>query len=277
MKEKIIALLPYINCKVALIGIRSVPNKVNEYDDRMILVIDGQIHSAYPLNTEPSVKKDGVATLVSGKKYLYKPGIHGLSRPPDRRYPAFVQASPVTVMRQNEGMDTGFFGINIHRGGSNSTSSLGCQTIPPDKWDSFKSKVYEVLDRFDQDTVPYYLLNSDNISVEALGNLISIPNAIGYSYYLDGKDLTEYGIQKKMIAGVGYVKTRLFASILMKIKPEEVPFEWNGDDLTLKGITIDLADETESVTWGSIRDVAYACGYDCLVDKEKQKVDILRK
>jgi lysozyme len=37
--------------------------------------------------------------------------------------------------------ETGMFGINIHRGGDTTVSSKGCQTIRPDQYDEFMSKV----------------------------------------------------------------------------------------------------------------------------------------
>lgn len=132
------------------------------YDDAAF-IIGPNGFQGFNANTDPSVERTGVATLQPGR-YKYKPGIHGLSRPKAQQYAAFVQASPVIVYRDDTahvaaGTDSDNFGfclgggrwtdakwwpadrfaINLHRGASNSTSSLGCQTIPPDQWDAFHS------------------------------------------------------------------------------------------------------------------------------------------
>jgi hypothetical protein len=60
-------------------------------------------------------------------------------------------------LRDNRGEDTGWFGINIHKGGYNSTSSLGCQTIYPTQWQSFINTVYDQLKRYKQTKLPYVL------------------------------------------------------------------------------------------------------------------------
>lgn len=130
-------------------------NDWNLYDDAIWLVADG-VFRAFNANTDPSRSFPGVAVLRPGK-WRYRPGIHGLSRPPAERYPALVQAGEVTVDRVLQKADTGFFGINIHRGGYNVTSSLGCQTIHPDQWREFYREVTGALKRSGHDTLWYLL------------------------------------------------------------------------------------------------------------------------
>lgn len=133
--------------------------KVNDrgiYDDAMILV--GPNHfSTYNANTDPSYSyRKHLASLRPGL-WTYKLGTHGLSRPKSQQYQALVQADKVTVDRDGEGADTGYFGINIHRGGVNTTSSLGCQTIVPQQWPVFIANVKDQLARANQKTIPYAL------------------------------------------------------------------------------------------------------------------------
>lgn len=151
---------------VALIGIRGFRefadlgrpgrNDRGIYDDAIFLV--GPSHfSAYNANTDPSIARPRVAVLKAGL-WRYKIGIHGLSRPAEQRYRALVQAAEVTVLRDEAGPDTGWFGINIHRGSRGSTSSLGCQTIWPDQWTAFLAAVEDQLRRAGQKEIPYLLL-----------------------------------------------------------------------------------------------------------------------
>jgi len=163
---------------VVIVGIRGyykdtmgVPkvNDIGIYDDALFISAP-DCFVAFNANTDPSVAKPGVACLKPGV-WSYKVGIHGLNKPPDKRYTALVQAKEVTVIRDGdfpgspirhtvEGIkheDTGMFGINIHRGGYNTTSSLGCQTIYPKQWDSFIATVQMQLKRHNQVIVPYIL------------------------------------------------------------------------------------------------------------------------
>ena len=127
------------------------------YDDAFI-VHSPRTHRAFNGNTDPSVGRPGMAVLKPGA-WKYQPGIHGLSHPVGpRRYPAFVQTGPVTVHRDGGSDDTGFFGINIHHGGEVGTSSLGCQTVPPEQWDEFHSLVLEDLRYYGQHSFTYLLV-----------------------------------------------------------------------------------------------------------------------
>lgn len=127
---------------VRLLGIRGyyrdtmgVPGKNDRgiYDDAICLVTPVRFLTCNA-NTDPSVSRDGVAVLRTGV-WLYKVGMHGLTKPrhpsgaldyvePGYQYRALVQAGEVTVRRDQEGDDTGWFGINIHRGSRSTTSSL---------------------------------------------------------------------------------------------------------------------------------------------------------
>lgn len=155
----------------ALLGIRGYyrdtmglrgENDVGLYDD-LIAIVTGE-YAAYNANTDPSRLHWNVAVLTPGR-WDYKLGIHGITKPPDRRYRALVQAGPVTVRRHDgdEGGDvyeSGWFGINIHRGGYNTTSSEGCQTIHPDQWPEFLELVELEMGRLGLPTIPYVLVDN---------------------------------------------------------------------------------------------------------------------
>ena len=116
------------------------------YDDA-IFIIEPNLMYCFNANTDPSrhgmnnkIGK-GLASLKAGT-YEYKVGIHGVSKEKSKQYEALIQEEKVTVQRDVTNTEhTGFFGINIHKGGFNSTSSEGCQTIHPSQWDEFMSLV----------------------------------------------------------------------------------------------------------------------------------------
>lgn len=150
---------------VALVGIagyyRDTMGKVGEndvgiYDDAFFWITrDGEM-TAFNGNVDPSRYYQGVATLKDGV-WDYKKGPHGISR--GNPYPAFRQAGPVKVLRYQGGMKFKEFPlpdtINIHKGGINTTSSAGCQTVVPDQWPAFKALGYMLLDRYGKKTFKY--------------------------------------------------------------------------------------------------------------------------
>jgi len=133
------------------------------YDDAIFLVTPTAFVS-FNANVDPSTARDGMAVLEAGV-YHYRIGVHGLSKPKKKRYKALVQASDVTVLRDDlddpdrDGpeRDVGRFGINIHKGGFTTTSSLGCQTIHPDQWESFITLVEAEMRRHGVATISYLL------------------------------------------------------------------------------------------------------------------------
>jgi hypothetical protein len=146
--------------KVCILGIRGfwAKNKRMIYDDAIFLVAPG-FFASFTANCDPGAFRKGIANLKPGV-WKYKIGIHGLSKPIERRYKALVQADKVTVIRDQVGPDTGWFGINIHRGGENSVSSLGCQTIHPSQWNTFIQCVEQKLKDNGQKIVPYVLIET---------------------------------------------------------------------------------------------------------------------
>ncbi len=128
-------------------------NDIGIYDDA-IFIIGPDCFISFNANTDPSRRRQRMADLDAGV-WEYKLGIHGLSKPKAKQYKALVQAKAVTVTRWQVGKETGFFGINIHRGSYTGTSSLGCQTIYPDQWTSFISTVETQMKKLGQKTIKY--------------------------------------------------------------------------------------------------------------------------
>lgn len=160
--------------RVVLLGVRGYfedsmgvvdQNDRGIYDDALF-VYSPLAFRSFNANTDPSRKGTnpdtgkGYAVLTPGI-WDYKIGIHGLSKPKEQQYEAYVQAGQVVIDRDGEGgVEKGFFGINIHRGGINGTSSLGCQTIIPPQWQEFHDLVNTELAKFGQNIIPYVLIES---------------------------------------------------------------------------------------------------------------------
>lgn len=101
------------------------------YDDAIFIVGKDEFIS-FNANCDPRRFVKGIASLKTGVWPVYRFDKH------KGAYIALCQrAGKVTVLRDNQGEDTGMFGINIHRGGNFGTSSAGCQTIPPSQWEDF--------------------------------------------------------------------------------------------------------------------------------------------
>lgn len=151
---------------VKLLGIRGyykktmgdpTKNDVGIYDDAMFIVAPNNLMLSYNANTDPSRVFQGVAVLKPGGPYLYKIGMHNMQHP----YEALRQFGRVTVLRNGrEDTDTAVnpFYIDIHKGGYNTTSSLGCQTIAPTQWEDFLTNVKRLIANYSQQIIPYCLV-----------------------------------------------------------------------------------------------------------------------
>lgn len=120
------------------------------WDDAMFVVTPRGCMS-YQANTDPNGyrkgygfgSKKGMACLKEGI-HLYGTGLH-------KGRKAFRQCEPFTVIRDGNPpySHKGYHAINLHSGGYNSTSSLGCQTLPKSTWPEFRDLVYRGLSEFD--------------------------------------------------------------------------------------------------------------------------------
>lgn len=153
--------------EVLLIGIRGYylntmgkpgQNDRGIYDDAICLVAPNLLLT-FNANTDPSVFRPGIATLIPGK-HIYKKGKHGITKP-GGGYAALRPASydeSLPVIRDGKVGQSKGIAINIHKGGYNTTSSEGCQTIHPDQWKEFIETVYKQMTQFGQREIPYYLV-----------------------------------------------------------------------------------------------------------------------
>jgi len=131
------------------------------YDDAMFIV-SPDMFATFNANTDPSITRAGIATLVAPQVVLYKVGIHGVSGKNPRQ--AFRQASfGIGVIRDEKAgifKDSAAapFWIDIHDGGNNTTSSEGCQTIPKGQWLAFNEALKLQLKINKQTIFPYALI-----------------------------------------------------------------------------------------------------------------------
>lgn len=128
-----------------LIGVRSNANIQNKFDD-LFIVVNGDNIYCYSSTTNPGtfwlknlMNPKGAALLKTGQyKDSFKLGLHR------GKYQALIQAKPVAVYRdanrddiaqETKFIESGLFGINIHRASSSTISQLidkwsaGCQVI----------------------------------------------------------------------------------------------------------------------------------------------------
>ena len=151
---------------VLLIGVRGFygKNKRGIYDDALFWVNQktGFIAS-YNANTDPSyVRKGSGYGKLKGMAKL-KAGIWKYKIGPHNGYPAFRQFADVIVIRDGAKGDyehKGMHAINIHRGSTNGTSSLGCQTLPISQWVDFKETGYKLIKDSKQVYFDYILLDA---------------------------------------------------------------------------------------------------------------------
>ncbi len=138
------------------------------YDDALFLIAP-EAFLAFNGNTDPSGYRKGrgtgsgkgMASLNAGVWPAYRFDLHS------GKYLALCQrAAQVTVTRDGSPpySDRGMFGINIHRGGIRTTSSEGCQTIPPDQWSAFIAAAQDQAKRlygadWKRETITYVLLD----------------------------------------------------------------------------------------------------------------------
>lgn len=157
--------------KCVLVGVRGYflnsmgskgKNDIGIFDDGFIWVGAQGEFATFNGNTDPSRYYKNVATLKPGK-WRYKKGYHGYNKPSGHM--AFRQAEPVVVLRyQSNGTFKEFpLGdtINIHRGGNSTTSSAGCQTLPPSQWEGFREYGYMLLKRYEKKDFLYLLVSND--------------------------------------------------------------------------------------------------------------------
>jgi hypothetical protein len=152
-------------------------NERDIYDDALFLwAPDASTYLAFNGNTDPSKLRlglgagaaKGTAVLQPGVWYSYRFSEHVGSK---TRYEAICQrAAEVVVTRDGTPPyeDQGWFGINIHRGGNYTTSSEGCQTIPPVQWPEFIEAAHTAGHKlfgeaFRKRVIPYVLVDRQTV------------------------------------------------------------------------------------------------------------------
>jgi lysozyme len=152
--------------RVVIVGIRGYYKNtmgapgVNDrgiYDDAIFVISaaggDGSPGEfrGFQANTDPSVRRSGIATLLPGLYDVVKWRHHG-------KYAALQIVNDRLERDGRAGVDAGRHGINFHYGGSANTGSEGCQTMTKADFLAFQPLVYRLMDRHAMSIVRYLLV-----------------------------------------------------------------------------------------------------------------------
>ena len=168
------------NYNLNIIGVRSANNHnvTNEFDDFIVVIYNtskGTSRAIYKVTTQPGISymenpsnSRGTAILAEGQyRGVYKLGKH-------KGQNALIQNKDVKVYRDNnknrkydydkQSIDSGRFGINIHRAGTNSTRinnwSAGCQVFAINsEFESFLRLCNKQIENGYGETFTYTLVN----------------------------------------------------------------------------------------------------------------------
>lgn len=123
------------------------------YDDALFLIEKNRHFSSYNFNTDPSIFKHGVGTLVANEIYDVVKHKH------KGQYNALQIIKDKLTRDGLNGFDVGRHGINFHYDAEwYSKHSLGCQTLPRSQWDSFIATVYDLMRKNNLTQVKYFLI-----------------------------------------------------------------------------------------------------------------------
>ena len=171
---------------INIIGVRMNTNRPNKFDDELHVIYKDDtnsiVHTIYKITTDPGSYWLDNPSNVNGTAIL-KPNQYRGTYQLDLhrgRYTALCQRKPVEVYRDGnrdnildqdeDSIDVGYFGINIHRANSSSEStnvnkwSAGCQVFAnPDAYDSFISLVKKSTSIYG-DNVTYTLITENDIN-----------------------------------------------------------------------------------------------------------------
>ncbi|NBW10146.1 MAG: hypothetical protein EBR82_19170 [Caulobacteraceae bacterium] len=176
--------IPTATEPVAILGVRGYyrdtfgkhgVNDVGTYDDAMFL-ISPQPMIALNANTDPS--RLGWNSGVGKPFAVLQPGLWYFRRGPHKAHPRALRQctdeEAHNIGIPNEGhfkversygagdkrnfFESEYFAINIHPGGENTTSSWGCQTVPPSQFKQFIERVWGESIHARQNKIPYLLV-----------------------------------------------------------------------------------------------------------------------
>ncbi|MES2923674.1 MAG: hypothetical protein V4819_19120 [Verrucomicrobiota bacterium] len=119
------------------------------YDDALAIYHPNRGVLTYQSNTDPNGFRKGYGKAESTKGMaMLRKGVWRFGKGIHRGKPAFRQCQKFTVIRDGNPPyeDTGWHAIDLHAGSENSTSSLGCQTLPPSTFSQLQPLFYQWLD-----------------------------------------------------------------------------------------------------------------------------------